>query len=431
MTRLRSLILAAAALPAAFAAAPAAAEDSTTEIHHPMLVTRTGPYATGATGVSSGQQDYFALVNAQGGVGGAQIRWSECEFGYETPRALECYERFRGQWKVVYPNSSPAVVALSERLAADKVAGINPAGNRADATDGATFPYLYPVVANFWAQASSTIRYIAEKEGGEDKLKGKKIAFLHLDNAYGRGAIPVLEELSKRFGFEWKSFPLPTPGLEQSAAWVDIARRYRADWAIQWNYGQSCSVPFTEIQKVGFPIERFIGTLWCGSEEDIAAAGDLAKGYVSASYQGVGTDFPVIQQILGTVYGAGKGSLPRERVGTVAYNRGVFTGIVIVEAFRNAVRDHGLPLTGEKVLDGLNKLKLDKARLKELGAEGLASEIKLSADYHGGVDPQLFQQWDGKRWTTISGWIPPYEDVVWARIKRSAEEYRASVAAKN
>ncbi|MEP9375903.1 ABC transporter substrate-binding protein [Aquabacter sp. CN5-332] len=422
------LALSAAALLTS--ALPARAQDSDKEIHHPMLVTRTGPYATGATGVSSGQQDYFALVNAQGGIGGAKIRWSECEFGYETPRALECYERFRGQWKVVYPNSTPAVVALSERLAADKVAGINPGGNRADATDGKTFPYLYPVVANFWAQASSTIRYIAQQEGGEDKLKGKKIAFLHIDNAYGRGAIPVLEALSKRFGFEWKSFPLPLPGLEQSAAWVDIARRYRADWVIQWNYGQSCSVPFTEIQKVGFPVERFIGTLWCGSEEDISAAGDLAKNYVSASYQGVGTGFPVIQEILGKVYGAGNGALPRERVGTVAYNRGVFTGIVIVEAFRNAVRDHGLPLTGEKVLDGLNKVQLTKARLKELGAEGLVPEILLSADYHGGVDPQVFQRWDGKTWTTISGWIPPYEDVVWEQIKRSAEAYRAEVASK-
>ncbi|BBK32707.1 amino acid/amide ABC transporter substrate-binding protein (HAAT family) [Stella humosa] len=421
-------LLALGSLVPVFDAVPAAAADP--EIHHPMLVTRTGPFATGATGVSSGQQDYFALLNAKGGIEGAKIRWSECEFAYATPRALECYERFRGEWKIVYPNSTPAVVALGERLAADKVAGINPAGNRADSTDGETFPYLYPVVANFWAQASSTIRYLAQREGGEDKLKGKKIAFIHLDNAYGRGAIPVLEVLSKRFGFEWKSFPLPPPGLEQSAAWVDIARRYRADWAVQWNYGQSCTVPFTEIQKVGFPIDKFIGTLWCGSEEDIVAAGDLAKNYVSANYHGVGRDFPVIKEILAKVHDAGKGNIERERVGTVAYNRGVLTGILIAEAFGHAIRDQGLPLTGEKVLNGLNKVKLTKERLKELGAEGLVPEISLTPQYHGGVDGQVFQRWDGKTWTTISGWIPPYEDVVWDEVKRSAAAYRAEVKAK-
>src|SRR5262245_40463520 len=94
------------------------------EIFHPMLVTRTGPFASAASGVSSGQQDYFALINANGGINGVKIRWEECEFEYRTPRALECYERYRGQWKIVYPNSTPAIFAMAERLTEDKVLGI-------------------------------------------------------------------------------------------------------------------------------------------------------------------------------------------------------------------------------------------------------------------------------------------------------------------
>ena len=93
-----------------------------------MLVTRTGPFASAASGVSSGQQDYFALINANGGINGVKIRWEECEFEYRTPRALECYERYRGQWKIVYPNSTPAIFAMAERLTEDKVLGINLAG---------------------------------------------------------------------------------------------------------------------------------------------------------------------------------------------------------------------------------------------------------------------------------------------------------------
>ena len=394
------------------------------EIGHPMLVTRTGPFASAASGVSSGQQDYFALVNATGGIDGAMIKWEECEFGYKTPRALECYERYRGQWKIVYPNSTPVIFALSERLTEDKVLGINLAGGRSESSDGVTFPYLSPVILNFWSQAASTIRYIAEQEGGEDKLKGKKIAFVHLDNAYGRQPFPIFDALAEQFGFEWKSWPLPWPALEQSAAWVDIARRFRADWAIQWNYGQSCNVPMTEMKKVGFPIDKFVGTLWCGSEEDIMPAGDLAVGYVSANYHGVGRDFPVIQEIIEKVHGAGKGNIEMERVGTVAYNRGVLTGIIIVEAFRNAIGSAGMPLDGEKVRDGFRMIKLDQARLEELGAEGLLPELAFSETYHGGIDPQLFQRWDGTKWTTISDWIPPYEDVVRAEIERAAAEYR-------
>ena len=114
-----------------------------------------------------------------------------------------------------------------------------------------------------------------------------------------------------------------------------------------------------------------------------------------------------------------------ERVGTVAYNRGVLTGIIIVEAFRNAIESAGMPLDGEKVRDGFRMINLDQARLEALGAGGLLPELVFSETYHGGIDPQLFQKWDGSKWTTISGWIPPYEDVVRAEIERAAAEYRA------
>jgi len=29
-------------------------------------------------------------------------------------------------------------------------------------------------------------------------------------------------------------------------------------------------------------------------------------------------------------------------------------------------------------------------------------DLAFSDEYHGGMDPQLFQKWDGAKWTTIS-----------------------------
>ena len=130
-----------------------------------------------------------------------------------------------------------------------------------------------------------------------------------------------------------------------------------------------------------------------------------------------------VQEILEKVHKPGQGNIETARVGTVAYNRGVLTGVLITEAFRIALREYGAPLTGQKVRDGLNHVKLDGARLRQLGAEGLMPELIFSEDYHGGMDPQLFQKWDAKKWTTISDWVKPYEDVVRAEIKKSAREY--------
>ena len=397
------------------------------EIIHPMMVTRTGPFATASTGVIAGQQDYITLVNMQGGVEGYKITWEECEFEYKVPRALECYDRFKGKWLMVYPNSTPAIFALQERVTKDEVLAINLAGGRSDSTDGETFPYLAPVVANFWAQATSTIKYIAQLEGGESKLKGKKIAYIHLDNDYGRQPFPMFDELAKAHGFEWKSWALSWPALEQSAAWVDIARRYKADYVIGWLYGQSCAVPYTEIAKVGYPMKNYIGSLWCGTEDDVGPAGPLANGTVTANYHAAGKNFPVLKEIEDKVYKAGKGTTDAARIGTVAYNRGVITGMVIVEAMRNAIKAKGYPLDGKKVRDGYRMVKLDDARLTQLGAKGLVPPLVFSEKYHGGMDAQVFQRWDGAKWTTISGWIPPNEQMVRAKVEASAKAYREQV----
>lgn len=82
---------------------------------------------------------------------------------------------------------------------------------------------------------------------------------------------------------------------------------------------------------------------------------------MSANFHGAGKDFPVIKEIVDVVYKSGKGNIDKERVGTVAYNRGVINGIIIAEAMRLAVEKFGMPLSGEKVRDGFRMVKLDKA----------------------------------------------------------------------
>ena len=43
------------------------------------------------------------------------------------------------------------------------------------------------------------------------------------------------------------------------------------------------------------------------------------------------------------------------------------------------------------------------------------------------MDAQVFQTWDGKQFKKISDWIPPYEDLVDAKVKSSAQAYREQV----
>jgi len=404
--------------------APAPGASSGGVLKVPMPIYRTGPYAAGGSGFAGGREDYFALLNARGGLDGLTLQWSECEDAYDTARGVECYERIKKDMVAVWPASTGITYALVDRTIQDKIPMITLGYGRSDATDGKTFPWIFPVLGNYWSQAAAFIRYIAAREGGETSLKGKRIALLHLDIPYGREPIPMFEDMAKRFGFEFRNFPLPAPGLEQSAAWVDMARRYRADYVIQWNFGQSCTVPFAASRQVAFPIDKFMGVWWCGSEEDVRPAAGLATGYVTSNFTGVGRNFPVIQDILNTVYKSGKGNIAEARVGTVYYNRGVIEGMIFTEAVHNAVKQFGLPVTGEKVRWGLEHLNFSEARLRELGAAGLIPPVKTTPEDHGGVSSAYFQRWNGKEWVRIPGLWQPYSDMVWDQIRKSAAQYR-------
>jgi branched-chain amino acid transport system substrate-binding protein len=50
-----------------------------------ILAYRTGPFAAGGSGFSSGLEDFMALVNMNGGINGKiMYKWEECETAYNT-----------------------------------------------------------------------------------------------------------------------------------------------------------------------------------------------------------------------------------------------------------------------------------------------------------------------------------------------------------
>jgi len=151
-------------------------------------------------------------------------------------------------------------------------------------------------------------------------------------------------------------------------------RQEKADFALLWAAGVMAPTAIKTAAKVGYPRDRVIGIHWSGSEEDVIPAGDAGKGYISATFSATGTSFPMVQDVMKHVYKTNKGSLDdKSRIGTIYWNRGLIGGMVTVEAIRIAQEKYGKgkPVTGEQVRWALEHIKLDNARLKQLGAEGL------------------------------------------------------------
>ncbi|MDO9382046.1 MAG: ABC transporter substrate-binding protein [Hyphomicrobiaceae bacterium] len=434
-TKLRHL--AALTALALVAAAPAAtADDQSTgkEQFFPLQSYRVGPYAAGGTGFFGGTIDYFNLINTRdGGVNGVKLTWEEGETQYEVERGVEVYERLKNRANIAAwnPLSVGIAYAMIDRISKDRVPLITINHGRTDSTDGRVFPYVFPLLLNPYSETSGIINYLASREGGVDKLKGKKLVVLYHGSPYGKETIPIYELLKDKYGFDVQQIEVPHPGNEQQAQWLQI-RRIKPDYVILRGWGVMNPVALKTAQKTGFPADHIIGNVWSNSEEDVLPAGDAAKGYVAITTQASGADYPVLQEVVKTVYDAGKGNLEdKKRIGSVYHNLGIVNGILNVEAVRIAQEKFGKrTLTGDEVRWGFEHLKLDEARVAALGAKGLFHSINVTWDNHEGDGRVTFQQWDGAKWNVVSDWISPDWALLRPIIEKSAAAYAAEKGIK-
>ena len=388
-----------------------------------------GPYAPVGSGFYGGMIDYMQMLNTRdGGVGGVKLTWEKCDTEYNNARGVECYERIKKHAPtgatLIHPLSTGITYSLIEKATADHIPIISMGYGRTDASDGRVFPYVFPLMTNYWSQNTAKIKFIGMREGGMDKLKGKKIVNLYHDSAYGKETMPILEVQAKKYGFEVTHIAVPHPGNEQQSQWLQV-RHIKPDWVILRGTGVMNPTALKAAAKVGFPRDHIVGVWWSGAEEDTIPAGDSAKGYIAAAFNLPGTDFPVMQEVLKHVYAKGKGEMEdRSRVGSVYYTRGVVAGIVTAEAIRTAQEKFGTkPLTGEQVRWGIENLRIDDNRLKQIGAVGLMNSLRVSCLDHEGGGAVKFMQWDGRKWNVITDWIASDQALVRPMIEESAAKY--------
>ncbi|MEA2697558.1 MAG: branched-chain amino acid transport system substrate-binding protein [Myxococcales bacterium] len=421
-------------VPAAQAAPPAGQPN---EQYFPLQSYRVGPYAAGGSGFFGGFIDYLNLINTRdGGVGGVKLTWSECETEYVVERGVECYERLKqglngAPTAATNPLSVGIAYATIERQTADKIPLVTINHGRTDSTDGSVFPYIFPLQLNPYSEIAAITTWVGQKEGGLEKLRGKKIVTLYHGSPYGKETIPILDLYAKKYGFEITHLEVPHPGNEQQSQWLTI-RRIKPDWVILRGWGVMNPVAIKTAAKTGFPVDHIIGNIWSNAEEDVRPAGAVGKGYIAITTGPSGTNFPVLRDIDKHVVKPGKGDLKDpKRFGSIYYNLGVENGILNVEAIRVAQAKFGnRPLTGEEVRWGFENLNIDDRRLKELGALGLLQPIKLSCSDHEGGGAVRFQQWDGQKWVTISDWVHPDRAVLRPIIEASAAKYASEKGIK-
>jgi branched-chain amino acid transport system substrate-binding protein len=410
------LALATALLMAAgglLASAPAVAQPSKGEIVIGVQCDRTG--ATQIVGVvlCPGMHDYIALVNSKGGVEGHKIKALEIDHEYKVPPSIEAYERHKKDGAVsIMVYGTPHIYALAAKLTEDRIPGTSPGFGSAAAADGQRYPYIFPIAATYWSQAAAAVDYAKKQLGGS--LKGKKIGYLFYDNPAGREPIEVLEDIAALEGFTLKTFAVPPPAVEMGAQALDIAQRFRPDFVVAHLFGAGPSVSIKELKRNGYPLRKVVAMVWGSAEDNINGAGGfaVAEGYTTMQFAGVGSDYPVLNEIREMYKKEGKPA-PKEMASSVFYNRGVLVGAVHVEAIRNALKAKpDGKITGADVKAGFEKIA-------NFTLAGLVPPLKITPqDHEGGGLVQLWQVKDGKL-VKMTDWYAAYQNVVAKHIKES------------
>jgi branched-chain amino acid transport system substrate-binding protein len=396
----------------------------------PSLTGRTGAVAPNATPFANGYADYMKLVNARGGINGVQTLVEECETAYAADRGVECYERLKGKHggaTVFQPLSTGITFALTEKLAADKIPMITSGYGRSDSADGGVFKWNFPLLGHYWVAGDVLLQHIAKKAGGFDKLKGKTIAVGYHDSPFGKELLPIVQERAKRHDFKLQLLPIPAPGVEQKAIWLQI-RQQRPDYVILQTWGVMTPTAIKEAVATGYPREKMFGTWWSGAEPDLRDIGVQAKGYNAVMMQhGAEKQSAVAKEILAKVYDKFQGTGPRSEVGDVLYMRGVVGAMLAVEGARTAQEKYGQgkPVTPEQARWGYENLNLTQAKLDALGFKGVMRPVATSCQDHMGSAWARVHTWDGSKFTWSSDWLQADQSIIAPLVKASADQYAA------
>jgi branched-chain amino acid transport system substrate-binding protein len=396
----------------------------------PSLTGRTGPVAPNATPFANGYADYMKLVNERGGINGVKTLVEECETAYDTARGVECYERLKGKHggaTVFQPLSTGITFALTEKVPGDKIPLISSGYGRSDTADGNMFKWNFPLIGHYWVAGDTVLKHIANKAGGWDKLKGKRIAVVYHDSPFGRELLPIVNERAAMHGFTIQPLPVAAPGVEQKATWLQV-RQSRPDYVVMQTWGVMTSTAIKEAVATGYPRENMFGTWWSGAEPDLKDVGQAAKGYNAVMMQhGAEPGSDVVKEILTKVHGKGQGTGPKDEVGAVLYMRGVVGAMLATEGARAAQErfGKGKPVTPEQARWGYENLNLTQAKLDALGFKGVMRPVSTSCADHMGSAWARVHTWDGAKFTWSSDWLQADDSIIRPMVRASADKYGA------
>ncbi len=327
-----------------------------------QLADLTGPTSQIGEPYARGIQAYADWLNAQGGIRGKKVRLVQVDYANRLPDALQLYEQFKTEHKVVAIQSwgTADTEALMERASRDKIPFLS-ASYAAPFADPKKAPYNFFVAADYSTQLRAGLKYLRDtwKEG-----RKPKVAFVYPDHAYGKSPIPAGRRYAVELGFEIVGEEILSLHAIEAAAQIRGLQAMRPDFTWIGGSTPSTAVLLKDARKLGLRT-RFFVNLWGNDEDLIQLAGEAAEGVLGLQASVLyGDDVPGMAAIR---------EAPRGESKTTHYVRGWVSMMVLCEALQRA------EARGE--LNGPG-IKRALETLSGFDTQGLTPPITFTAEDH-------------------------------------------------
>lgn len=381
-------------------AAPAAAAKPGGEpVRFGVLCDRSGPTVNVQTYLCDGIQAWIDYINnGAGGIKGRPFVASEIDFKYEVPLGVDGYKKMYSRDNVQHfvPLGTPLVDALSPTSTNDQAVLWSPGFGLSEAADGTKFPYLFPGVATYNAQALAAMQYIADEWKAQGKTGNPKLVYLMYDNPAGRDPLSLILSEGPKLGLgitEGDVVPVPATTVDMTTIMTQVKDK-NPDYVLSHLFGRPPALSLQAAEKVGFPREKMISLVWGIAEEEIRVAGAGSEGYRGLQFAAHPNDNPEAYQLMEAYWkNSGKAPNPKARE-SLHFARGMLIGNFAVETATRADDPNSGP-----------SLKKAAESLNGYTANGLLAGTTITSQDHGGTRKVRVYQVKGGKLQQVRDWF--------------------------
>ena len=379
------------------ASAPGSGKATGQPIPVGILCDRSGSQAIVQPYLCDGAANWIEMMNnTQGGVKGRPVEVSEVDVKYEVPLAVDAYKKMtsRENIRMMIPVGTPLIDALAPSSKDDKVVLWSPGFGLSDAADGKKYPYIFPGVATYHAQAMAIMQYVSDEWKAEGKSGPAKVVYLYWDNPAGRDPLDLVRNRAKEFNLEIvDAVAVPGTTVDMTTIMLQVKEK-NPDYIMAHAFAKMPILMLQAGEKVGFPPNKIIAFVWGSDEDLIKLTGPASEGYRGVQFAAHPNDNPEAYKMLeGYWQSAGKQPNPRARE-SLYYARGMVMGNFLFESNRLAEN----PSDGDSLKKGIETMK-------DFTAYGLLAGTSITPDDHSGSNKvRMYQVKDGKM-TMVKDWF--------------------------